>query len=97
LNDCATRLLAELLESDNQRRLNNAPTAPYMPELYELAERDFKLTLDAPGANRNSPLQATTSSVIAYRVFAFEQFSCRQSLTIAGLSAVANLPSRDNL
>ncbi len=36
---------------------NNAPIAPYVPELYELAERDFKLTLDASGANQNSLLQ----------------------------------------
>ena len=36
---------------------NNAPVAPYVPELYELAERDFKLTLEAPGANQNSLLQ----------------------------------------
>jgi NTE family protein len=35
----------------------NAPFAPYVPELYELAERDFKLTLDAPGANHGSLLQ----------------------------------------
>jgi NTE family protein len=36
---------------------SNAPIAPYVPELYELAERDFKLTLEAPGANQNSLLQ----------------------------------------
>jgi NTE family protein len=36
---------------------NNAPVAPYAPELYELAERDFKLTLDAPGAAQNNLLQ----------------------------------------
>ena len=35
----------------------NAPIAPYVPELYELAERDFKLTFDAPGANQGSLLQ----------------------------------------
>jgi NTE family protein len=36
---------------------NNAPIAPYVPELHELAARDFKLTLDPPGANQNSLLQ----------------------------------------
>ena len=36
---------------------NNAPIAPYVPELHELAERDFKLTFDAPGANQSSLLQ----------------------------------------
>jgi predicted acylesterase/phospholipase RssA len=36
---------------------NNTPMAPYVPELYELAERDFKLSLDAPGANQGSLLQ----------------------------------------
>ena len=36
---------------------NNAPIAPYAPELYELAERDFKLTFDAPGANQSNLLQ----------------------------------------
>ena len=36
---------------------NNAPLAPYVPELYELAERDFKLTFDAPGAHQGSLLQ----------------------------------------
>jgi len=35
----------------------NAPIAPYLPELYELAERDFKLTFDPPGANQGSLLQ----------------------------------------
>ena len=35
----------------------NAPFAPYVPELYELAERDFKLTFDAPGPNQGSLLQ----------------------------------------
>jgi len=34
-----------------------APIAPYVPELRELAERDFKLTFDAPGANQGSLLQ----------------------------------------
>ena len=35
----------------------NSPIPPYVPELYELAERDFKLTFDAPGANQGSLLQ----------------------------------------
>jgi predicted acylesterase/phospholipase RssA len=35
----------------------NAPIVPYVQELYELAERDFKLTFDAPGANQGSLLQ----------------------------------------
>jgi NTE family protein len=35
----------------------NAPIPPYVPELHELAERDFKLTFDAPGANQGSLLQ----------------------------------------
>src|SRR6478672_4330979 len=35
---------------------HNTPIAPYVPELSELAARDFKLTLDAPGANQNSLL-----------------------------------------
>jgi NTE family protein len=36
---------------------HNTPIAPYVPELSELAARDFKLTLDAPGANQNGLLQ----------------------------------------
>ena len=36
---------------------NNAPIAPYVPELYELAKRDFKLSFDAPGANQGNLLQ----------------------------------------
>jgi NTE family protein len=36
---------------------SKAPIAPYEPELYELAARDFKLTLDAPGVSQNSLLQ----------------------------------------
>ena len=31
--------------------------APYVPELQGLAQRDFKLTFDAPGANQNDLLQ----------------------------------------
>ncbi len=33
------------------------PIAPYVPELSQLAERHFKLTFDAPGANQNTLLQ----------------------------------------
>lgn len=36
---------------------SRAPIAPYVPELSDLAERDFKLTFDAPGANQSSLLQ----------------------------------------
>jgi NTE family protein len=36
---------------------NSAPIAPYVPELYQAASRDFKLTLDPPGVNQNSLLQ----------------------------------------
>ena len=36
---------------------NSAPIAPYVPELYELAQRDFKLTFDAPGGKQGSLLQ----------------------------------------
>ena len=36
---------------------NKAPIAPYVPELHELAERDFKLTFDGPGANQSSVLE----------------------------------------
>jgi predicted acylesterase/phospholipase RssA len=35
----------------------NVPIVPYVPELHELAERDFKLTFDAPRANQGSLLQ----------------------------------------
>ena len=35
----------------------NEPIAPYVPELYQLAERHFKLAFDAPGANQNTLLQ----------------------------------------
>jgi predicted acylesterase/phospholipase RssA len=31
--------------------------APYVPELYQIAERHFKLTFDTPGANRNTLMQ----------------------------------------
>ncbi len=33
------------------------PIAPYVPELYGLAQRDFKLTFNAPGVNQNTLLQ----------------------------------------
>jgi predicted acylesterase/phospholipase RssA len=36
---------------------NNAPIPPYVPELYEVAERDFKLTFDAPGTTQGTLLQ----------------------------------------
>jgi NTE family protein len=36
---------------------NKAPIAPYVPELYQLAARDFKLTFDTPGANQSNLLQ----------------------------------------
>jgi NTE family protein len=35
----------------------NQAIAPYVPELYQLAERHFKLTFDAPRANQNTLLQ----------------------------------------
>ncbi len=36
---------------------NNAPIAPYVRELHELAERDFKLTFEASATNRGGVLQ----------------------------------------
>ncbi len=36
---------------------NHAPIAPYVPELYELAKRDFKLSFDPPAANQGNLLQ----------------------------------------
>jgi NTE family protein len=36
---------------------NRTPVIPYVPELYQLAERDFKLTFDAPAANQGGLLQ----------------------------------------
>ncbi len=36
---------------------NSAPIAPQAPELYELAERDFKVSFDIPGPNQGSLLQ----------------------------------------
>ncbi len=43
---------------------NNNPIAPYVPELYELAERDFKLSLDAPGPNQGSLLQHGSERIV---------------------------------
>jgi predicted acylesterase/phospholipase RssA/CRP-like cAMP-binding protein len=42
----------------------NAPIAPYVPELYELAERDFKLTFDAPVAHQGPLLQQGFERII---------------------------------
>jgi predicted acylesterase/phospholipase RssA len=36
---------------------SHAPFAPYLPELYELAQRDFKLSFEAPGVHQGSLLQ----------------------------------------
>jgi predicted acylesterase/phospholipase RssA/CRP-like cAMP-binding protein len=36
---------------------HNAPIAPYVPELSELAKGDFKLSFDAPAANQGTLLQ----------------------------------------
>lgn len=36
---------------------SDAPIAPHVPELYELAQRDFKLTFEAPGVNQGGLLQ----------------------------------------
>jgi NTE family protein len=36
---------------------SRAPIPPHVPELSDLAQRDFKLTFDAPGANQSSLLQ----------------------------------------
>lgn len=36
---------------------SDAPIPPHVPELHELVERDFKITFEAPGANRNNLLQ----------------------------------------
>jgi|HubBroStandDraft_6_1064221.scaffolds.fasta_scaffold04304_7 NTE family protein len=36
---------------------SNEPIAPYVPELHQVAGRDFKLSFDAPGANQNGLLQ----------------------------------------
>ena len=62
----AVRLLQELEKSipkwrDKVRIVwlldSNAPFAPYVRELHEMSERDFKLTFDAPGPNQGSLLQ----------------------------------------
>ncbi len=36
---------------------SNSPIPPYVPELCELAKRDFKLSFDPPGANQGNLLQ----------------------------------------
>ena len=36
---------------------SNQTIAPYVPELYQLAEQHFKLTFDTPGVNQNTLLQ----------------------------------------
>ena len=36
---------------------SSSPIAPYVPELHGLAQRDFKLSFNAPGANQNNLLQ----------------------------------------
>lgn len=36
---------------------SSTPIAPFVPELHGLAQRDFKLTLDPPGANQSSLLE----------------------------------------
>jgi NTE family protein len=60
------RLLQELVKSvprwrDKLRIVwlldHNAPIPPYVPELHELAERDFKLSFEAPEPNQDSLLQ----------------------------------------
>ena len=45
---------------------NRAPLPPYAPELYEIAERDFKLTFDAPEVNHGSLLQHGFERIINY-------------------------------
>jgi NTE family protein len=45
---------------------NRAPLPPYAPELYEIAERDFKLTFDALGINQTSLLQHGFERIIHY-------------------------------
>jgi predicted acylesterase/phospholipase RssA len=40
------------------------PIRPFVPELYELAERDFKLTFDAPGTNQSSVLQQGLERIV---------------------------------
>jgi NTE family protein len=42
----------------------NAPFAPYLQKLHELAERDFKLTFDARGANQSSLLQQGVERIV---------------------------------
>ncbi len=43
---------------------SSSPIAPYVPELHGLAQRDFKLSFDAAGANQNSLLQHGLERII---------------------------------
>jgi NTE family protein len=43
---------------------NKAPIAPYVPELYDLAERDFKLSFEAPGVNQSGLLERGFERII---------------------------------
>jgi predicted acylesterase/phospholipase RssA/CRP-like cAMP-binding protein len=43
---------------------NRTPFPPYLPELYEIAERDFKLTFDAPGPNQSTLLRQGLERII---------------------------------
>jgi NTE family protein len=45
---------------------NKTPIAPDVPEFHQLSERDFKLTLDPPGANQNSLLQHGIERIVHY-------------------------------
>ena len=45
---------------------NNAPIAPYAPELYLVTERDFKLSFDSPGENQGSLLQHGFERIVHY-------------------------------
>jgi NTE family protein len=42
----------------------NTPFAPFVPELHELAGRDFRLSFDPPGANQGSLLQQGFERII---------------------------------
>jgi predicted acylesterase/phospholipase RssA len=43
---------------------HNAPVAPYVPELYGLVQRDFKVSFDPPGANQSSLLQQGLDRIV---------------------------------
>ena len=69
----AVHLLQDLLKSvpgwrDKLRIVwlldNSSPIGPYAPELYELAVRDFKLSLDVPGVNQGSLRQHGVERII---------------------------------